>query len=279
MRERDDVDLYVEVDGAGPPLLLLHGFTGSARAWDAVRPLLRERARLIVPDLIGHGRSPAPDDPRRYTLEWCVRDLVHVLDVLDVEQADVLGYSMGGRVALRLAVDAPERVRTLLLESTSPGLEDAVERAQRQHADEQLALDLEDRGIEQFVARWERQPLLALAEHVSPRVRAVQHQQRLANSQRGLANSLRGMGAGRQRPLWADLATLPMPTFLLVGERDARYRAIAERMLAALRNGDLMVAPRAGHTVHLDQPELFVRWTLASLTSADNAPVAPRAGW
>jgi 2-succinyl-6-hydroxy-2,4-cyclohexadiene-1-carboxylate synthase len=273
-----DFDLHVEVDGGGPPLLLLHGFSGSARAWDDVRPLLREHARVIVPDLIGHGRSPAPDDPGRYTLEWCVRDLEHVLEALDVDQADVLGYSMGGRVALRLAVDAPARVRTLLLESASPGLDDAVARAQRQRADEQLALRLEEHGIERFVAEWERQPLLALAEHVAPAIRAAHHQQRLSNSPRGLANSLRGMGAGRQRPLWAALASLSMPTFVLVGEHDMRYRAIAQRMLTALPNGDLTVAPHAGHTVHLDQPDVFVRWTLSALSRAANAPTAPHAG-
>jgi 2-succinyl-6-hydroxy-2,4-cyclohexadiene-1-carboxylate synthase len=257
--------VHVEHDGAGPPLLLLHGFTGSARSWDAVRAPLRQHARLIVPDLVGHGQSPAPDDTSAYTLDACARDLLGLLDGLGVERAHVLGYSMGGRVALHLAVSAPERVQSLLLESASPGMEDATERAARLAADEALAERIEQHGIERFVDEWERQPLLALAEHVSEVIRAEQRAQRLRNNARGLGNSLRGMGAGRQRPLWSALPTLDVPTRLLVGERDRRYCALAARMHTLLPDSDLLIAERAGHTVHLDRPDVFVAWAGRSL--------------
>jgi len=257
--------VHVEQDGAGPPLLLLHGFTGSARSWDGVRSELREHAELIVPDLVGHGQSPAPDDAAAYTLDACARDLVALLDSLDIERAHVLGYSMGGRVALHLAVTAPERVQSLLLESASPGIEDDGERATRVAADEALAERIEQDGIERFVEGWERQPLLALADHVPEAVRAEQRAQRLRNNPRGLANSLRGTGAGCQRPLWSALPTLGAPTRLLVGERDSRYCAIARRMHALVPDSDLVIAEGAGHTVHLDRPDVFAAWAQRSL--------------
>lgn len=259
--------MHVEVDGAGTPLLLLHGFTGSGRSWDRVRPALAERAQLVMVDLIGHGQSPAPDDVERYSFERCVADLLAVLDELEIERADVLGYSMGGRVALHLAVHAPERVRMLLLESASPGIEDVEARLQRVQSDEALAKRIEAFGVEAFVTEWEQQPLLAVVDQGSA---AEQHEQRLHNNPRGLANSLRGMGAGRQEPLWERLPTLQMPVRLLVGERDTRYQAIGERMQSLLPQTELTVCPAAGHTVHVDQPEAFIAWA----TRSEHSPAA-----
>jgi 2-succinyl-6-hydroxy-2,4-cyclohexadiene-1-carboxylate synthase len=257
------LEFHVDVDGEGQPLLLLHGFTGSVRNWDLVRGRLLEHYRLILVDLIGHGQSPSPGDSDRYTLEWAVRDLVGVLDGLELPRADVLGYSMGGRLALRLAIDAPERVRTLLLESASPGIADSAERLVRSRADEELAARIERDGVAAFVGQWEQQPLLALAAHVPPDIRAAQHEQRLRNTRTGLANSLRGGGAGRQTPLWDRLGALRLPVRLIVGERDSRYCAIARRMIELLPKAELSVCQQAGHTVHLDQPTRFVEWAIA----------------
>ncbi|HEX9372790.1 MAG TPA: alpha/beta fold hydrolase, partial [Roseiflexaceae bacterium] len=122
MRVRvNDIELQVELAGASRPLLLLHGFSGGAATWDAHIPRLAPHARTIAVDLIGHGRSDAPEDAGRYRIERCVADLLAVLDALGVERADVLGYSMGGRVALHLAAAAPARLDRLVLESSSPG--------------------------------------------------------------------------------------------------------------------------------------------------------------
>jgi 2-succinyl-6-hydroxy-2,4-cyclohexadiene-1-carboxylate synthase len=251
------LDFHVEVDGSGPPLLLLHGFTGSVRSWDEVRPGLARVARIVAVDLIGHGRSAKPADPRRYSFEWSVRDLTALLDALDLGAAHVLGYSMGGRLALWLATRRPQRVRGLILESASPGIEDEAERRRRVASDEALAGRILAHGVEAFVDEWQRQPLLRPAPHVSAERRAAQRAERLDNDPVGLANSLRGMGAGRQPPLWSSLPQLGLPVTLLVGEHDARYVEIAARMRAALPAAGLWVVPRAGHTVHLDQPGRF----------------------
>src|SRR5262245_42343701 len=116
----NDITLNVEQFGAGRPLLLLHGFTGSAATWLSLIGALPPHTGAIVPDLIGHGRSDSPPAAERYRMECCVADLLALLDALEVERADVLGYSMGGRVALQLAAAAPERVGALVLESSSP---------------------------------------------------------------------------------------------------------------------------------------------------------------
>jgi 2-succinyl-6-hydroxy-2,4-cyclohexadiene-1-carboxylate synthase len=262
------IDFNVEIDGRGPPLLILHGFTGSMHAWDEVRPAITAFVTGIWVDAIGHGRSAAPLEPARYSLDWSTRDLTALLDALDFESVDVLGYSMGGRAALHFAAHAPERVSRLILESASPGIEDAAERRQRAESDAALADRIEQDGIDAFVAEWERVSLLQLAQHVSVAVRASQHAQRLDNSPRGLANSLRGMGTGQQTPLWSRLAQVKQPVLLIVGERDERYRQIAERMQPLMPCAELAVVPQAGHTVHLDQSSQFVRLIETALVQA-----------
>jgi 2-succinyl-6-hydroxy-2,4-cyclohexadiene-1-carboxylate synthase len=253
------LDFHVEVVGDGAPLLLLHGFTGSLRTWDFLRPALASSVRLIAVDLIGHGRSPSPPASERYSLDWSARDLAALMDALGLQAADLLGYSMGGRMALHFACRFPKRVRRLILESAAPGIENDGARMHRIASDDALAERILRDGIERFVEEWERQPLLALAPHVADDVRARQHAQRLGNSPTGLANSLRGMGAGQQMPVWSHLAVLDMPVQLIVGSNDRRYCVIAERMHSALPHAKLDVVVDAGHTVHLDQPRHFTQ--------------------
>jgi 2-succinyl-6-hydroxy-2,4-cyclohexadiene-1-carboxylate synthase len=254
----NDIRLNVETTGTGPALLLLHGFTGSAATWSRFVPQLAARRRTIAVDLIGHGGSVSPPDPARYRMERCVADLTALLDALVVERADVLGYSMGGRVALHLAAAKPERIRSLILESSSPGIADAAERNTRAAADDALADSIERDGLAGFVDRWERLPLFATQAALPNATREQLRRQRLRNNPRGLANSLRGMGAGRQESLWQRLPTLNTPTLLIAGELDAKYRAITGRMSEILPQAQVKIAPGAGHAVHLEQPEAFL---------------------
>jgi len=251
------ITLNIELAGDGPPLLLLHGFTGSAATWGPHVALLAPHFRTIAPDLIGHGRSDAPSDPERYRMERCVGDLLVALDALDTERANVLGYSMGGRVALHLAVAAPRRVASLVLESASPGLAEPAERQARIASDEALAEAIERDGLEAFVDRWERLPLFASQASLPAGVRARLRAQRLQNSPVGLANSLRGMGAGRQEPLWDRLPDIQVPTLLIVGELDQKYCELARSMAALMPTARRVVMPQAGHAVHLEQPAAF----------------------
>lgn len=250
------VQLNVEVRGEGPALLLLHGFTGSAATWTPFLDAWQGFTTIAV-DLLGHGTSDSPPQPDRYRMERCLDDLVTLLDRLGLGQAAVLGYSMGGRIALRLALQAPARLRALVLESTSPGIDDATEREARLRSDGSLAEAVERDGIEPFVERWEAQPLFASQARLPPALRDGLRRQRLANDPQGLAQSLRGIGAGLQEPVLKRLGALRLPTLLLAGALDERYSGLARRLAAALPGARLEIVAQAGHAIHLEQPQRF----------------------
>ncbi|MDQ2996203.1 MAG: 2-succinyl-6-hydroxy-2,4-cyclohexadiene-1-carboxylate synthase [Chloroflexota bacterium] len=261
----NDITINVEQSGAGRPLLLLHGFTGSASTWTPMIGALRPHFRTIAPDLIGHGHSDSPLDAERYRMERCVADVLALLDALEIGRADVLGYSMGGRVALHFAAAAPERVGALVLESSSPGIADAAERQARVVADETLADLIACDGLAAFVERWERLPLFASQAALPQETRARLHAQRLRNNPLGLANSLRGMGTGQQESLWDQLDALDVRTLLIAGELDTKYRALAHQMAATLPNARAVIVSGAGHAVHLEQPQAFAKNVLEFL--------------
>lgn len=254
----EGLTIHVERDGSGPPLLLLHGFTGSTITWSVLREALRDRFGLIVVDLPGHGRSSAPDDPTRYLLNRTADDLAHVLDVLGVERTAVLGYSMGGRAALQFALAHSERVSALILESTSPGITDPDERKRRIESDSNLAASIARDGIEHFVDMWEKLPLWASQEHtLHPVARARLRAERLAQRPEGLANSLLGAGAAVMSPITDRLGEITVPTLVIAGALDSKYVALGRMMGERIPDARLEVVPDAGHAVHLEQPDAF----------------------
>jgi 2-succinyl-6-hydroxy-2,4-cyclohexadiene-1-carboxylate synthase len=253
-----DIELNVEVKGTGtgPGVLLLHGFTGDMSTWQPFVNLWTGFTKILV-DIIGHGGSEAPPFPERYSMARAAKDLIELLDQLAFDDVAVLGYSMGGRLALHLALEAPERVWALVLESASPGITDAKERYARVESDNALADDIERFGIEAFVDRWQAQPLFASQSRLSAEVFERQREQRLASPPEGLANSLRGMGTGRQEYLAPRLGELTMPVLLLAGALDERYAALAASMAASIADATVEIIPDAGHAAHLEQPERF----------------------
>lgn len=253
----DGLRLRVVSGGTGAPLLLLHGFTGSAHTWASLCTSLGDRFTVHAVDLPGHGGSSAPDDPARYALGSLAGDLARVLDVLDVRQAAVLGYSLGGRAALRFALDHPARVSALVLESTSAGIADTAERTARRAADHGLAETIERDGIERFVEYWEALPLWESQAALAGSVREALRAQRLANSPCGLANSLRGAGAGAEPPLTGRLGAIDIPVLLVAGALDAKYVALGRLMEQAMPRARLAVVEGAGHAVHLERPDAF----------------------
>jgi 2-succinyl-6-hydroxy-2,4-cyclohexadiene-1-carboxylate synthase len=250
-------NLHAEEAGAGPPILLLHGFTGSVDEWAELTPRLAPLRRVVAIDLIGHGRSPAPADVAAYTMGRCAADLLDVMDGLGADQFDLLGYSMGGRAALHLAAAAPGRVRSLVLESASPGLADPAERAARAASDDALADRIEAEGVGWFADHWGNIPLFASQAALPAAARAALRERRLRNSPAGLAGSLRGMGTGRQEPLWQRLGKLTMPALLITGELDGKFVAVNEQMAARMPRAEHISVPGAGHTVHLERPRAF----------------------
>ena len=261
-----DVSLHVTVVGEGEPLMLFHGFTGSGAQWAPQVEAFAERFRTVAVDLLGHGHSDAPADPERYCMERCVKDLHTLLDALGVERACWLGYSMGARVALAFALTHPGRVRALVLEGVTPGIEDAFLRRQRIADDEALAQRIERDGVERFVDDWMQQPLFASQARLGKAFLAAARAARCANSAVGLANSLRGMGTGAQEPLWVRLPTLTPPTLLVVGDEDMKFRAVAENMVLRTPRATIAIIPQAGHAAHLENARAFNARVLRFLT-------------
>jgi 2-succinyl-6-hydroxy-2,4-cyclohexadiene-1-carboxylate synthase len=226
-------------------LVLLHGFSGTGRAWDGVAARLqREGYRPLVPDLPGHGTAAEYDRP--ITFAGCVS---HVLAQAS-ERFALCGYSLGGRIALQVALSAPERVRQLVLVSTTAGIEDANERAERSRADRRLAEQLESEPFEDFIERWRTQALFADAPREVDRL-AREDQRR--NRPDALAAVLRGIGTGEMEPLWARLAELGIPVTVVVGERDEKFRELGERIVGLAPNADLVLIS-GGHNLPLENP-------------------------
>jgi 2-succinyl-6-hydroxy-2,4-cyclohexadiene-1-carboxylate synthase len=247
--------LAFEVRGAGPALLLVHGFTGCAAAWPPpVRSALERQFRVIAVDLPGHGASPPRVEPEDWALERVVAELCEVLDACGERRALWVGYSMGGRLALGAAVLHPQRVAALVLEGASPGLRTARERAERRAADEQLAAALERDGLQAFVAHWLAQPLFATQRALGPERLEAERRRRLRCSAPSLAACLRGLGSGAQPPLWEALGKVHAPALLLAGALDPKFCALARAMASQLTDARVCELPGCGHAAHLENP-------------------------
>jgi 2-succinyl-6-hydroxy-2,4-cyclohexadiene-1-carboxylate synthase/o-succinylbenzoate synthase len=265
-----------------PAVVLLHGFTGDASTMDGLAVPLADGddddgvdgggpRRVIAVNLTGHGGSRGPDEAS-YSVEALVSQLIEVFDALDERRpVDVVGYSMGGRVALALACRHPGRVRTLSLIGASAGLADPGERAARAADDDALATSIESDGLESFVDRWMANPLFATQARLGEARLAEFRTQRLRNEGSELARSLRAAGTGTMRPLHDDVAACPVPTMLLVGAEDPKFAAIAEELCERMPNCRVAVIPVAGHAAHLENPEaVLVHLRRGLTTDRDN---------
>jgi 2-succinyl-6-hydroxy-2,4-cyclohexadiene-1-carboxylate synthase len=254
---------------------LLHGFAGSSEDWAAVAPsIAAEGFHVLGIDLPGHGGTELPSEADRYGMARTVRDLAAVLPALGAEDAHWHGYSMGGRIALALALSEPGRVASLSLESASPGIAEESVRAKRRAEDEQLARSIESKGIAWFTEHWEAMPIFETQRRLPAHVAAAQRARRLGNRPAGLSGSLRGLGQGVQPYYGGRLSAIPCRALLLAGALDPKYQEIARTMALAIPGAELQVIADAGHNVHLERPEAFLRALLDRLHRWDRAGVA-----
>jgi 2-succinyl-6-hydroxy-2,4-cyclohexadiene-1-carboxylate synthase len=227
-------------------LVLVHGFTQTRSSWSTIaHQLSRDGFEVVTADAPGHGEAAdlRVDLPAGAALLGNTG-----------ERATYVGYSMGGRLALHLAVARPDLVARLVLVSSTAGIESDDERAIRRVEDEARATEIELRGVAAFLDKWLATPLFA---NLPPD--ASQRAARLENTPAGLASSLRLAGTGAQDSLWTRLRSLSMPVLLVVGARDEKFTTIAEQMAAQIPDAALAVVAEAGHVVHLEQPEEFIR--------------------
>lgn len=233
-------------------LILVHGFTQTWRSWDPVLAALPDRFDVATPDLPGHGA--------RSDVHVGMEEAARLLGE-DAGRGTYVGYSLGGRVALRLALDRPELVERLVLVSASAGIEDDDDRAARKEADEALAAAIEEEGVDAFLAEWLTQPLFATL----PRERWGLEARR-ENTAAGLAASLRLMGQGSMEPLWRRLLDLRMPVLVVAGELDEAYCLQAVHLGGWMGEvASLALVPMAGHACHLEHPDRFVKLLSAFL--------------
>jgi 2-succinyl-6-hydroxy-2,4-cyclohexadiene-1-carboxylate synthase len=226
------------------PIVLLHGFAGTGAMWDPVAGALGPQTAPQTPDLPGHGSR---GDARPVTFDACVAAVL-----AHAPPRFVLGgYSLGGRVALQVALAAPDRVSALVLVATTAGLPEAAARKQRRAADHALAEAMERDGLEAFADRWTTQPLF---QHDPPDAIAAQRADIARQTPDGLAAALRGIGTGEMAPLWDRLPELRMPVTVVVGERDAKFRKLGEQLADGLPEAQLIVVPGAGHGLPREAP-------------------------
>jgi 2-succinyl-6-hydroxy-2,4-cyclohexadiene-1-carboxylate synthase len=233
-------------------VVLLHGFSGTHRAWDGViGHLPPERYRPLALDLPGHGehtdaRGVGKAGGEAITFAGCAR---HVL-ARAPERFVLCGYSLGGRIALHVALAAPERVSRLVLVSSTAGIEDQAERVERSAADHCLADELESIPFEDSIERWRAQSLFA---GDPPEVDALAREDQRRNRPDALAAVLRGVGTGEMAPLWDRLRELTMPVTIIVGQRDLKFQALGRQMVELAPDGELIVVP-GGHGLPLESP-------------------------
>ncbi|HEY6421135.1 MAG TPA: 2-succinyl-6-hydroxy-2,4-cyclohexadiene-1-carboxylate synthase [Candidatus Binataceae bacterium] len=242
------------------PVVLLHGFTGSKDSWRDLREELSRDRRVISIDLPGHGGTRVGGEVENYSIGGAAAMVIALLtNVRGIPSFSLVGYSMGGRLALFIALEYGAHINRLVLESASPGISDPDERASRRQADEELAAFAESAGIEAFVSRWESLPLFeSLATLPPDRMRRLR-QQRLACSAEELARSLRGMGTGAQPWLGDELSKLSMPVLAIAGALDSKFASIGRHLGLQVRRARFEVIGGAGHLPHLERPTEFNR--------------------
>ena len=237
--------LHAERSGRGPRLVLVHGFTQTGRSWAPVAGALEADHEVVRVDAPGHGRSSDVMAGLRSGAR---------LIADEGGEGTYVGYSMGGRFALHVALAHPELVRGLVLLGATAGIEDPAERAERVTVDEGMAARLERDGVERFLDDWLSLPLFARLPREAAGVEA-----RRENTVEGLASSLRLAGTGAQDPLWSKLGRIEAPTLVLAGEQDEKFAALAERLASSIgANATMALVPGAGHAAHLEQPDAFL---------------------
>ncbi|QOR65983.1 2-succinyl-6-hydroxy-2,4-cyclohexadiene-1-carboxylate synthase [Cytobacillus suaedae] len=252
-----NITYYVEIRGKGSPLLFLHGFTGSSQNWMPIVSMLEDSYQCILIDILGHGRTDSPPDSSLYDIERVSSDINSILEELLIEKITLIGYSMGGRLALAMAVNYPQRIEKLILESSSPGLQLESERKIRTKNDEKLANDISQNGIKWFVDYWEQIPLFETQHSLSTETKKAIRHQRLNNNKTGLVNSLIGMGTGSQPSYWDRLNQLEIPVLLICGEIDQKFCEIAKQMSKKLPNAKVEKITGVGHAIHVEHPKFF----------------------
>lgn len=238
-----------------PKLFFLHGFMGSLADFKPIIEILGDQFCCLAIDLPGHGQTKILDTGLSHGIHEIAESLIALLDRLDFTPCHLIGYSMGGRLALYLAYCFPDRFKSVVLESASPGLATEPERSQRQQLDEKLAIQLETGSWPSFLSQWYEQPIFESLRH-HPNF-GLLLERRSQNHPQELAQVLRTLGTGNQPSLWEELSQIQYPIRLMVGALDSKFIDINQIMLSHCQSAVLDIVPDCGHVVHFEQPHVF----------------------
>jgi pimeloyl-ACP methyl ester carboxylesterase len=236
--DRDGVNIHYEVHGEGPPVLLSHGYSATCRMWDGQIAALKDRYKVIVWDMRGHGESDYPGEPKAYSEELTVADMAAVLHAAGAARAVIAGLSLGGYMSLAFHATHPQATRALMLFDTGPGFKSDTARQSWNETAHKRAQDLAARG------------LAALGN--SDEVRLSRHR-----SADGLAGAARGMLAQANDRVIRSLEAVAVPTLVLVGANDRNFLAATDYMAGKIKGATKVVIPDAGHAANLHQPAAF----------------------
>lgn len=239
------------------PLVFLHGFTGALNDWDSLKIKLADKYATIAIDILGHGKSSSPNNPEHYTEASLVEQLHYILTKIGVTKSSFVGYSMGGRLAICYAIAHPECIESLILESSTAGIEEQLLRAERIFSDEKLADKLIKEGASKFIDYWFNIPMFDNFKSLPAAQLSQLINERKRNDPAGLSNSLRGFGTGKMKNHWPELHNIKQPTLLITGELDLKFTEINRQMLKQLPNASQKIISKSGHNTHLEKPEEF----------------------
>jgi len=240
------------------PILFLHGFTGCAEDWSFIFDKLPSEFEPFAIDMPGHGKSSSPETLYFYSTDYIIKSINFILNYFKIKKTIIAGYSMGGRAALAYTINYPEKVDKLVLESSTAGIANEIERKQRRQRDNNLANSIEQNGIDDFINYWLSLPLFESLKNLPSNTYNKIVEKRKSNNKTGLANSLRGFGTGVMPDYWNKLQNLKTKTLLISGGLDKKFTIINRKLSSQFPNTKHIIIKSSGHNVHLEKPQEFI---------------------
>ncbi len=265
-----NVEFFHSAENDKPPLLFLHGFTGSSEDWKPITAKIDKSFPTIGIDIIGHGESDSPENEELYTAEAIANQLNSIIELITKGKVILVGYSMGGRAALNFTVKYPEKVSALILESTTPGIKDNKLRKERIKNDNDIIQFIRTHSIREFIDYWTGKEIFNTQKRFSEEKRNRIKELKLKNNPVGLANSLLGFGTGKMFPLFEQLKEIKCKTLLITGELDTKFTNINMEIVNLLPDAEHKIIKNAGHNIHLEEPERFINEANQFLSSLTN---------
>ncbi|HLG32506.1 MAG: 2-succinyl-6-hydroxy-2,4-cyclohexadiene-1-carboxylate synthase [Ignavibacteria bacterium GWA2_35_9] len=253
-----NVEFFHTVENDKPPLLFLHGFTGSSEDWKPIVPHIDKNFSTIGIDIIGHGKSDSPQSEELYTAESISNQISSVIELTVKGKVIPVGYSMGGRAALNFSFRYPEKIAGLILESTTPGIKNEKLRDERIKSDDEIIEFIKTHTVKEFVAYWVNKEIFDTQRRFSEEKRKYIKESKLRNNPDGLANSLQGFGTGKMPPLFEHLKDIKCKTLLITGELDSKFTNINSEIVGLFPKAEHKIIKNAGHNTHLEEPEKFI---------------------